>query len=182
MTEGAETPADDPTSGRKGWSFGRIAAISAFMVIAGMWAWLLSPFADPSHPDELDDEVFTEAADQRCDEFVDAIDRLPKANTVESPAQRAVLVDSGTSLTIELVEDLETLAPSPASAEGEIVAKWLDDWQIYIGDRDAYAVALTGGETGPFRVSARDGEQITEFIDGFAEVNGMIHCLAPLDV
>jgi hypothetical protein len=181
LTDGAETP-ESSTAERKGWSIGRVAAICAFLVIAGIWALLLSPFNDPTHPDELNDETFAEAADARCEDLVDEIDALPKANTVETPAERALLVDAGTALTVELVEDLGDLAPSPSTDDGQIVALWLDDWQIYISDRDAYAAALSGGETGPFPVSARDGEQISEFVDAFAEVNGMINCFAPLDV
>ena len=181
MSEGGAAP-DRSAAEKKGWTFGRVAAIAAFVVIAGFWAWALSPLNNPTHPDELDDTDFREQAEARCAVYVDDIDDLPKANTVDTPPDRAPLIDQGTQLTVTLVEDLSAIAPPGDSSDGEIVLAWFADWEVYIADRDAYAEALLGGETGPFAVSARDGEQITEFIDAFATVNGMASCVVPLDV
>lgn len=152
------------------------------MIMAGAWAWLLSPLNDPSHPDELSDEDFVAAAEVRCERFVDEIDALPNANTAGLPAERALLIDDGTQLTLVLVEDLRRIAPDPTTEEGEIVARWLADWEIYISDRNAYAERLRGGESGPFPVTARDGEQISEYIEAFAIANSMFSCVVPLDV
>jgi len=178
LTEGPAAPEDQ----KRGWTAWRVIAVCAFLVIAGSWAWLLSPLNDPTHPDELDDTAFLADAEARCEVFLEEIDALPKANTVNSPAERAPLVDQGTTLTVVLVEDLRSIAPLPDSDDGAIVAAWLADWEIYITDRNDYAAALRDGETGPFPVSARDGEQITEYIDGLSTVNPMPSCVVPLDV
>ena len=77
----------------------------------------------------------------------------------------------------------ELRALDVADAEGaRIVSLWLDDWDVYLGDRSRHADLLRAGEDTAFVVTEKDGNQITEPIDVFADVNDMLSCATPLDV
>ena len=79
-----------------------------------------------------------------------------------------------------MVDDLEAIAP--AGEDGEIVAEWIADWRTYLGDREAYADALRRDPEAQLLVTAKDREQITEYIDAFAADNHMTACATPIDV
>ena len=79
-----------------------------------------------------------------------------------------------------MVDDLAELAP--AGEDGELVREWLADWRTYLGDREAYADAIRSDPEAQLLVSAKDREQITEYLDAFAADNRMIACATPLDV
>jgi hypothetical protein len=180
LSQGPESP--DGAIEKRGWSFGRVAALTAFFIMAGAWAWLLSPFNNPTHPDELDDRAFVDAADTRCNEYQDGIGEIPNANTATTPQERATLIDEGTELTVVLIADLRQLAPDSSTDDAKLLDQWLTDWDVYLADRSAYAEDLRGGANEPFPVTARDGEQISEYIEAFAVANLMNSCVVPLDV
>ena len=66
----------------------------------------------------------------------------------------------------EMLDDLEAI--TPAGEDGELVTEWLADWRTYLEDRAAYVEALRSDPEAQLLVTAKDREQITEFIDAFA--------------
>lgn len=97
-----------------------------------------------------------------------------------STADRAEIIDSATALFAAMVDDLERMRP--AGEDGRLVGLWLDDWRAYLGDRREHADVLRHGEDRRFQVTARDSEQITLYLDGFAADNAMPACGSPLDL
>ena len=71
---------------------------------------------------------------------------------------------------------------APAGEEGEIVAAWLADWRAYLEDRAEFAERLREDPTAQLLVTARLGEQVTEYMDVFAADNDMPACATPIDV
>ena len=69
-----------------------------------------------------------------------------------------------------MLDDLEAITPT--GEDGEIVTAWLADWRTYLGDREAYAEALRSDPEAQLLVTAKDREQITEFIDAFSRTTG----------
>ena len=55
-------------------------------------------------------------------------------------------------------------------------------YETYLEDRAAYAEALRRDPEARFFVTARDNEQVTEYIDAFAADNHMAACATPLDL
>ena len=62
------------------------------------------------------------------------------------------------------------------------MAEWIADWRTYLGDREAYADALRTDPEARLYVTAKDREQVTEYIDAFAADNHMPACATPIDV
>ncbi len=159
-------------------STGRLLAALAVGGMIGLWGYLFL-IADPGVTDQLDDPAFSDAAGPRCAETKAAIDELPLASEATSPQDRAQAVSEANDLLETMVSDLRAIAPD--GDDGHLVGLWLDDWETYLGDRQAYARQLAEGEDVELLVTGREGEQITVTIDHFAEVNHMIDCQIPLD-
>ena len=93
---------------------------------------------------------------------------------------RADVIEEANAIFEAMLTDLVALAPE--GEEGDMVTAWVADWRTYLADRQAYADALREDPDARFLVSAKDNEQITEYIDGFAADNQMPACGTPLDV
>lgn len=174
---------DAPDEGRWGWSPGRVLASLAVLAMVAFWVWAFSPWAPRGHPDELDDPAFSDAAEQQCAIVVErvATDVAP-ANEATSPLERAGQIEQSSDLFAQLLVDLRALAPPPGTRDGDLVERWLDDWEIYVADRYAYADDFRNGISEPFSVTAIRGGQITDPIDSFANANAMPSCASPTDV
>jgi hypothetical protein len=147
------------------------AAILGWTVVAG----------DVEPPDQLDDPAFATAAEPRCARTKDDIDALGLPTAVDTPIERADMVDEENRLLTAMVGDLADLERPPGE-QGEWVARWLEDWRIHIQDRQAWADDLRAGDDHPFVETDRGGEQISNVIDNFAEVNDMESCATAGDV
>ena len=150
--------------------------------MAGFWIWAFSPLAPSGHPDELDDVVFGDDAQDICERAVNRVDDLPGAVEATGPEDRAGQIRASTLVFEEMVTELRGEADAVVGSDVDLVDAWLTDWETYLGDRRAYADTLAGGSDPPFTVSARDGEGVTSYIDIFAEVNAMPDCATPGDV
>ena len=168
-------------TGRWGWTPGRVVGVLLILAMAAFWTWafLWSP---RGHPDELDDPAFTIAAETRCAVALEQLNEVPSADQAANLDDRADQLVISTGILTELVADLRADAPSPAIRDGELVSRWLDDWETYIADRNTYIDRLRAGEDTIFEVTARDGDQITSPLDLFATINRMPSCQAPGDV
>lgn len=167
--------------GVRGWTAGRIVSAILVAAIAGFWIWAFSPWAPRGHPDELDSPAFADAARPLCAAAVAELNELPLAREVRSMDERADLLDSGSAIYRRLVAELRDLAPDPDTRDGDIVGRWLDDYEIYLADRDAYAADFRAGIDEPFSVTTKGRYQITEPLDEFAAANDIRDCATPGD-
>lgn len=154
------------------------------MVNVAFWAAILGwtvVSGDVETPDRLPDRAFPAAAEPRCAQTAADIEDLGLPTEVETPAERADLVDTENGLLRAMVDDLAGL-DRPTGEPGEWVGAWLADWRVHIEDRQAWADGLRAGDDGPFVESDRGGEQISKGIDNFAEVNDMPSCATAGDV
>ncbi len=168
---------------RSRWRVTHFLIVLGFLAMAGFWIWAFSPFPTRGHPDTLDDKAFPEAAEPRCAITMKLIDDLPRDWNIDNPEQLAEQVTAGTDLLEPLVADLRNLARVVTNTdEARKVSLWLDDWNIYLDDRNKLVAKLRQGERAEFIYTARDGIQIARIVDRFAQVNDMTSCETPDDI
>lgn len=180
----------EPEPARGGWTKGRLAAVGAFCAMAGLWIYGFSPLAPSGHPDRLDDRAFVAAARPVCVAALTEVAALPQAGDliglelpdVTKRVMRAEQIETSTAVLQAMVDELAALAPTGATHDARVVAGWLADWEVYLGDRLAYAADFRNGIDGPFRVTKKDDKPITTPMDGFADANQLQDCRTPLDV
>ena len=161
---------------------GRVVITVVVLAMVAMWGYVLYLAIGPgraSSPDELEDPAFATAAEARCSEALDRVAELQPANEAESAAERAVVLAEANDHLRAMLDDLDGLVPG--GEDGEIVAEWLADWRTYLGDREDYAVALTEDADARLFISAKGGQQVTDYIDQFAQDNRMPACSTPVD-
>ncbi len=164
----------------------RIAVLAVVASFVGMWGYVmyLSFFVGRADPrDHLDDEAWVQAAEATCAPTAAAVAREPYANQLDTPAERAAVLDDATAELETMVQRLRALPPPAAEDEARAVDRWLADWEEYNRNRRAYAERFRAGQDEPFRVTDRDGYQIDVLIDDFAAgANDMPSCAPPDDV
>jgi hypothetical protein len=165
------------------WTRGRVLVAVVIVGMLAMWGYVLylafGPGRQPS-PDRLADPAFGPAAEAICEAAHDDVRLLPPAAQAESASERAAIITQANERYDQMLDEIEPL--TPAGEDGEIVAAWLADWRTYLGDRQAYADALRDDPEARLFVTARDREQVTEYIDAFAADNHMGACGTPIDV
>jgi hypothetical protein len=153
------------------------------VLVVAMWGYVLYLAFGPGRqdpPDRLADPAFAARARPVCEAAHDDVGQLPRAIETLDAAERAEIVAEANARFEQMVDELEAVAP--AGEDGEIVAEWIADWRTYLADRAAYAEALRADPAARLFVTARDREQITEYIDAFAKDNDLAACGTPLDV
>ncbi len=146
----------------------------------GIWTWTVA--VDPGDPpDFLDDRSYPEAAEPICAVAVEEVRELGNPAFVDTPEERADLVDRQGAVFAGMVDELDDL-PRPDGEQGGWIEAWLADWEIHLDDRAAWAARLHAGDDPPFVETARGNDQISEAIDRFAEVNEMPSCATLGDV
>ena len=161
---------------------GRVVITLIVVGMVSMWGYVVYLAFGPgraSSPDELEDPTFATAAEARCGEALDRVAELQPANEAQSAAERAVVLAEANEQFSAMLDDLDRLVPG--GEDGEIVTEWLADWRIYVDDREAYAVALADDADARLFVSAKGGQQVTDYIDQFAKDNAMPACSTPAD-
>ncbi len=151
--------------------------------MVAMWLYVLFLAVVPGRqapPDRLDDPTFSTEAQSICEAALDDVRLLPPAIAANSASQRADIVAEANERFGAMLDDLDVIVP--AGEDGSMVEQWLADWRTYLGDRDDYITALRDDPDGQLLVTAKDQEQITDFIDGFSADNRMTACATPIDV
>ncbi len=182
-------PYEDHGGGRRPWSAARIGLTLLVVGLVGFWVWVFL-FAPRGNPARLEAEAFTERAEELCSATHVAVDALPSPRETPLPADRAVQVAVATDLTATMISELQaatSLIPDPE--ELEVVERWLDDWDTYLGDRERHYEKLqtadenTSGHDLRFTISeTASGGAYTTRIAGFANVNHMASCRIPGDI
>jgi hypothetical protein len=161
---------------------GRVAIVLFVIAMVIMWTYILLPSSRKDPAGQLDDPAFGTAAEPICAVSEEQLDELPLAHETTIPEERAEVVQQANEILSMMVTQLRPLAPSEGD-DSRMVNEWLDDWQIYIGDRGEYAALLAeGDEDARFTETPKAGDHISEALDHFAEVNDMASCATPGDV
>ncbi|NNE75174.1 MAG: hypothetical protein HKN26_16025 [Acidimicrobiales bacterium] len=187
VRRGPELERHDPEVDGPYWTAGRIGLTALVLSIVLFWAWAFSglvnfPWAPSEvNVDEMGDQVLVTRADAACEVAQDRIDVLPRANTVGSPAERADLVVLGNEIIVELLRELRTLTADNADDQFSY-DEWLDDWDIYLSDRERHVERLRTEGDVRFRLTDVGTQHLTNGIDGFARVNDMDNCEVPRDL
>lgn len=164
----------------------RVALVLAVASFVGIWGYVLylSFFVGRADPrDRLSDQEWVRTAEATCAPVADEVERLPFASELESPRERADVLDDATDRLETMVRRLQGLVPPRDDADARAVARWLTDWEEYNRNRRAYADTFRAGEDEPFVVTDRSGYQIDLLVHDFAAVaNDMPSCAPPDDV
>ena len=154
----------------------RRAAIAFVVFAAGFWIFAFSPIARGLFQavDQLADEGLVTQIESRCTAALDELDALPSIRSAETPQERAVIVESANESLFEMTGDIAALGTA-FEDDGRLIRLWLDDWQIYMADRQTHAARLRSGEDIRFLNTEADGIFIAERMNGFARVLSLIH-------
>ncbi|HEX4820075.1 MAG TPA: hypothetical protein VFV00_07695 [Acidimicrobiales bacterium] len=170
-------------STQKSRNLGRTVAVSLVLALALMWIYVLFVVNPESTEDKLNDPAFPAAAQPVCQATIDQLTTLGVVNQkVGSPQERAALVDKGDAALKDMVQKLRTLLPPPGD-DATAISKWLDDWDQWLSDRQAWSEKLRNGEDAPFLEKQRStGEPLSKARDAFATTNNMQACTTPVGV
>jgi hypothetical protein len=166
---------------------GRLVVIVVVCALVSMWGYVLYLAFGPGRQppiDRLDDPAFAEAAEERCASALEDVDRLPVASASHTATERADVLARANGAYAAMLDDLADLAAlAPAGDQRRRATEWLADWRTYLGDREKYADALRTDPDARLLVSAKPGQnqQITGWIDEFANANRMPSCVSPTD-
>jgi hypothetical protein len=155
--------------------------------LVSMWGYVLFLAFGPGRQppiDRLDDSRFAEAAEERCAATLEQVNRLPVASASHTAAERADVLARANREYAAMLVDLDGFQSLvPAGDQRQRANEWLSDWRTYLGDRDRYADALRTDPNARLLVSEKPGEgqQITGWIDEFANANRMPSCVSPTD-
>ena len=173
-----------PGAGGWRWSAARVVIRHRSRCSLAMWGYVLYLAFGPGRqapPDRLDDPAFATEAQAICDAAHDDVDQLPRAIDAESAEERAAVIargqravrDHGRRPRRGSPRRARTATSSPrGSPTGGSTSATVP----------AYADALRRDPEAQLLVTAKDREQITEFIDAFSADNQMIACATPIDV
>jgi hypothetical protein len=175
---------DDRPSGRR--RFFLAAGLLFVVATFGVWIYALF-FYDPGLMiDELEDTTFPRAAEEICHQARVQIEALPTADQTPDHVERADVVDEANAALRTMTAQLADIVPTGGDAAtqriNDGIEQWVEDWNTFIGDREAYAEQLRDDEMTRFSESLKANRQISRAIDAFAQVNRMESCMVPGDV
>ena len=180
--------ADEPgVATPRRWTPARAVLTVIVLAMVVMWGYVLYLAFGPGRQppiDRLDDPAFAEAAEQRCAEALDEVDQLPVASESPDAATRADVLSQADVIFADMLDDLDGMVVlAPAGDQRRRASEWLADWRTYLGDRQDFAEALRADPDARLLVSekAGEGQQITGWIDEFANANRMPSCVTPTD-
>ncbi len=178
---GPDTDDAEPMSlGRRS---ARILALVVAVGIAALWAYALWGPTEKDPPGLVQDKAWAANAQGICTDAAAELNALPAAYETDTNTARAEVIEEANGSLATMVARLRQTAPAADSGEdGRMIQEWLGDWQTYLGDREAYVVALDENPKARFLVAEKDKRQITEPIDFFAKYNEMENCMTPGDL
>ncbi len=166
----------------KGFTWGRGAAIVAIVTMIIFWIWIFSGAPAKYNPDRLDDRAYVAELEDRCQALRDGIGDLPNAADLETPAERADVLDEANVLVGEFIDDLEAGAPTTGDASVSI-SGWIGDWKKYLANREDYAERLRTEPNAQLLLDrSKLGDSVDKTIEIFSQVNEIPSCDTPGDV
>jgi hypothetical protein len=161
----------------------RTVVVSLVLALAVMWIYVLFVANPDSTEDKLQNAAFPTAAQPICQATVEQLQQLGVVNQpAATPQARAAFVDKGDAALRDMVQKLRTVVPPPGE-DATAVSKWLDDWDQWLRDRQAWSDKLHNGEDAPFLEKQRNtGEPLSKARDAFATTNNMQACTTPFGI
>ncbi len=160
---------------------GRTVGTIIVALLAAMWLYLFI-FGNSYHPPGwLTNRHYPKVAEPICDKAEDYITRLPAATQSKTAVDRADTIDLANARLREMQEQLRAAVPQN-DPQAKYIDEWLDDWGTFIHDRQSYADHLRSNPDAKFLVTPKEGTQLSESLDNFADVNNMVGCETPHDV
>jgi hypothetical protein len=181
MTE-LDTSRFEPMPERTG-PITRVLATLFVVFAIGFWAFAFSPWARDifTAPDQLESDALVADVESLCAAARAQIAELPAASLSTTAAERAAVVAEANSILKAMVADLRLFDPENED-DGRLLGLWLDDWNIYLADRDTHVDRLTNEGDVRFLNTERLGVFIHERMDGFSRVNNLDSCETPGDL
>ncbi len=171
----------ESTTPRRRFSPARIAVIAICAFILGMWIIVYVWSAVQPTPDKLSSPAFPQQAERICKATADELAALPKAQQSPNNVARADVVDQTNRDLRTMLARLAAIAPS--GKDGRMVSEWLNDFRVYLGNREDYARRLRTDPGARFYEDQKlAGEQISIPIGNLATANHMDDCIAPEDL
>jgi hypothetical protein len=183
-------PADGPARSPGGHRVRPVTVVLAVVVIglAAMWVYALA-FNHETSPNRMRDQAWARSAQAVCGPFATQVGALPKAPTFasitprsEALRRRAEVGAHVTRLLSSMVAALRALPPPTDAASARGAARWLADYDTYLGDRRRQLVAWQAARDPSFAETAVNGAPISLGMDAFADANAMTACTVPQDL
>lgn len=161
----------------------RVLATLFVLLSVAFWIFAFSPWARDifQAPDQIEDEAYAIALENRCAETVAEIELLPTPRSATGPEDRASNIEQVNAALQLLRDDLAEL-DGGTEADAALISRWLDDWDFYIDDRVTHVERLRTEGDVRFLNTERDGIFIAERMNGFARVNEIRSCMPPGDL
>jgi hypothetical protein len=158
----------------------RASTVGIVVFCAGLWVYVFL-IADAHPPDKLKDGSFAAAAAPVCKDAINAVYAgnlyFAKATT---PQEQGQLVDQADTILKSMVTKLKSLSAPSDAEDARVVAGWLADWDVFLGDRDAWVAKLKAGEPAVFYVHGHEGgTPVSDAMDSFSIANNLIDCKTP---
>ena len=158
------------------------AGIAAFVVFGLYWVAIFTGQFHLTNPDKLHDATWGKRVQTICQPAATYINNLPNASTSKIAVERADLLDKGTTALVPMVRRLEAAEPPASAKEQAVVESWLKDWNVYLGDRTAFAAALRKNPSAQPLLTKTHGGWDTDAIDEMANANNAPDCATPQDM
>ncbi len=170
-----------------GLTLGKVLIGALVLSSFGVWAYAFSGFADRTPPDQLANETYLAVAEPRCAAAMVDYESLPNALDVNDNVERSGLIDDGTVILADMVDDLEASLQDPGvdldERDDGITREWLADWRRYLADRTDFSDRFAVDPEAVFYVAASDGgERLERRITRFANTNRLFSCVTPSDI
>lgn len=172
----------EKTPYKKGFTWGRGAAIVAIVTMIIFWVWIFSGAPAKYNPDRLDDPAYVAKLEDQCQALRDGIGELPNAADLSTQAERAEILDEANLLVAKFIDEVEAGAPTTGDASVSIDG-WIGDWKTYLANREDYADRLRTEPNARFLLDrSKLGDSVDKTIQIFSQVNEIPSCDTPGDV
>lgn len=177
-------PVDEDDAGRPFGGYTMWISIAAVLALLGGWVYVLFVYDPGLLIDELPDTTFPNRAEQICAVAREQFDKLPMAQTARNASERADTVARSNVIFANMITELRGELDTVPEAQRDGVTEWVDDWAVYLGNRERYVENLRADENARFLESTKGKETkgITQAINSFAQVNRMESCSTPGDL
>lgn len=158
--------------------------LAAVTALAIGWIYVLFIYRPEYLIDELPDRTFPTEAEQVCASAMARYELLPKAQAATSADERADVVAQSNVIFTDMVDGLRQQVDTVPLADRPGVSEWVEDWAVYITNRERYVEALRDDSEARFLETpkGRKTKGVTQAINSFAQVNRMESCVTPGDL